>query len=151
MLALYTGLWQTTSTLLSIWKTNWEQHLVWITASEGATGWQEAVEKGSTGVRLWQWVAGWVSPGTIPPVSAYLKSFAWLIRDDRTAAPNLQSAVTRGQCRRQSMGGRTLYKPAHKSATCVDVQQRALVLYWKSDTSHSFQPGSRQEMMWCWI
>lgn len=48
-------------------------------------------------------MAGWVSSGTIPPVSVYLKSFAWLIRADRTAAPNLQSAVTRGHSRRQSM------------------------------------------------
>ncbi|TNN86196.1 hypothetical protein EYF80_003613 [Liparis tanakae] len=41
-------------------------------------------------------MAGRVSPGTIPPVSLHLGSFAWLIRADRTAAPNLQSAVTRG-------------------------------------------------------
>lgn len=48
-------------------------------------------------------MGGWVSPGTIPPVSVHLKSFAWLIRDDRNAAPTLQSAVTRGHGRRQSV------------------------------------------------
>lgn len=104
--------------------------------------------------RLWrkavlgQGMAGWVSPGTIPPVSACLKSFAWLIRDDRTAAPNLQSAVTRGQCRRQSMGAAHCTGPdtrrPHASAF-------SSVLHAKSDTSHSFQPGNRQEMMCCWI
>lgn len=64
-------------------------------------------------------MAGWVSPGTAPPVSVHLKSFAWLIRDDRTAAPNLQSAVTRGQCRRRSMGVAHFYRPGHTSAPCV--------------------------------
>ena len=101
-------------------KTKWKQQLMWLPASDRATGWQEAVEKGGAGVCLWQKMAGWVSPGTLLPVLVYLKSFAWLIRDDRTAAPNLQSAVTRGQWRRQTAPARTHdgYMPLH-SAVCT--------------------------------
>lgn len=80
-----------------------EERLVGLASSEGAPGWQEPPQKGSRQVwRLPVTADGRVDvTGTVPPSPWISGSFAWLIRDDSGAAPNLQSAVTRGHRGRQ--------------------------------------------------
>lgn len=97
-------------------------------------------------------MAGWVSPGTIPPVSAYLKSFAWLIRDDRTAAPNLHSAVTRGHGERRGGRVHTLYPgPDARQLREAEFGGARSALHVKLDfiPANGEQGVGRQEMMWC--